>query len=93
MAVMDRRREAVTLKDFASRVRCHFTTVSRLKSGDRLPGPELLGRIVSAYQLDSKEALQAYASGRLAFSHFLRDTVFDPPKEHDGDLDAERVAV
>ena len=78
-------REVVTLGSFASRVGCHFTTVSRLKSGDRLPGRELLGRIVDEYSLDPEKALKAYVSGRSAFATFLQDNVFEKPKESDAD--------
>lgn len=84
-------REVVTLGSFASRVGCHFTTVSRLKSGDRLPGRELLGRIVSEYRLDPEQALTAYVSGRLAFATFLQDNVFERPR--DADSDSQRISA
>jgi hypothetical protein len=77
MAVMERSPEVVTLDAFASRVGCHFTTVSRLKSGDRLPGRELLGRIIEAYSLDKEDALTAYIAGGESFSDFLRSCVFE----------------
>lgn len=81
MAVMEKSQEGLTLDAFASRVGCHFTTVSRLKSGDRLPGRELLGRIIKAYSLDKEDALMAYIAGGATFSDFLRTNVFEPPKE------------
>lgn len=67
---------AVTLDEFADRVGCHFTTASRLRGGHRLPGRELLGRIVEAYNLDDKEALTAFTSGKEAFGQLLRDRIF-----------------
>jgi transcriptional regulator with XRE-family HTH domain len=81
MGVIETSRETVTLSDFATRVGCHFSTVSRLKSGDRLPGRELLGRIVREYRLNPEKALDAYVSGRSAFGAFLRYNVFEQDKE------------
>ncbi len=74
---------AVTLDAFAERVGCHFTTASRLKSGERLPGRELLGRIIDAYDLDVQEAMRIYTSGgdaRQKFGQYLCDHVFVPAK-------------
>lgn len=74
---------AVTLDKFAERVGCHFTTASRLKSGERLPGRELFGRIIEAYNLDAREANKIYTSAgdaRKAFGKYLRDTVFKAPE-------------
>jgi len=75
---------AVTLDAFAARVGCHFTTASRLKSGERLPGRALLGRIIEAYRLDAAEALTIYTSPTDAhqlFGEYLRREVFSPDKE------------
>lgn len=95
MAVMEKSREVVTLGAFASRVGCHFSTVSRLKSGDRLPGRELLGRIIRGYQLNPEEALEAYIEGGHAFREFLLTNVFEQSKEQhgDGNTEPERVPV
>jgi transcriptional regulator with XRE-family HTH domain len=97
MAVMEMSREVVTLGQFAARVGCHFTTVSRIKSGGRLPGRELLGRIVHEYRLDPEEALEAYVSGKTAFGRFLRVNVFEQDGKPSGDSNSghrhQRVAV
>lgn len=80
---------AVTLDAFAERVQCHFTTASRLKSGERLPGRELLGRIIDAYDLDPQEAMRIFTSSgdaRQRFGEYLREKVFVPaPVEKDED--------
>lgn len=73
---------AVTLEQFAARVDCHFTTASRLRSGERLPGRELLGRIIEAYGLDPVQAMSLFVSkepdARSKFGEYLRKHVFDP---------------
>lgn len=79
---------AVTLDDFADRVECHFTTASRLRSGERLPGRRLLGRIVKEYDLDHEGALDAFTKGPDAFGDFLRQHVFHPDID-DGTGDQE----
>lgn len=74
---MDSNQDTVTLEAFADRVGCHFTTASRLRSGDRMPSRELLGRIVEAYDLDKRETLDLYTAGdSIAFGEFLCDRVF-----------------
>jgi transcriptional regulator with XRE-family HTH domain len=73
----------ITLEKFAQTVGCHYSTASRFRSGERMPGPELLGRIVSAYSLDPRETLDAYSTGPIAFGRFLRDHVFGPYDEGD----------
>lgn len=87
--------DRVTLEMFASRVSCHFTTASRLKAGYRLPGRELLGRIVKAYRLNEQEAFEAFVGGRETFGKFLSDNIFNYVDEEDGYDDAYdgRVAV
>lgn len=74
---MDSNQDTVTLEAFADRVGCHFTTASRLRSGDRMPSRELLGRIVEAYGLDKEAAFDRFTSGdSVKFGAFLRDQVF-----------------
>lgn len=67
---------AVTLEMFSERVGCHFTTASRLRSGERLPGRRLLGRIINTYNLDRNKAFDAFVAGPDEFGAFLRATVF-----------------
>lgn len=72
----------VTLQQFADRVECHFTTASRLKSGERLPGRELLGRIIEEYNLDPVETTKLFVSkepdARINFGAYLRKHIFNP---------------
>jgi transcriptional regulator with XRE-family HTH domain len=74
---------AVTLEAFSERVDCHFTTASRLRSGDRLPGRKLLGRITKEYHLDPREVLTAYSDSQEEFGRYLRVHVFKTPTEED----------
>lgn len=71
---------AVTLEMFSERVGCHFTTASRLRAGERLPGRRLLGRIVREYGLDRDKAFDAFTAGPDEFGVFLRETVFVTPQ-------------
>ena len=68
----------VSNTEFAERVGVHHSTVSRLRSGERLPSGHLLTRIVAAYDLDKAEAMDAYAQGEEAFARFLGARVFHP---------------
>lgn len=74
---------AVTLEAFADRVGCHFTTASRLRSGDRLPGRKLLGKITREYHLEPAEVLEAYSDSQEAFGQYLRVHVFHSPTPED----------
>lgn len=79
---MDSNTDTVTLEAFADRVGCHFTTASRLRSGDRMPSRELLGRIVEAYSLDKRKTLDLYTAGdSQEFGEYLRDQVFKGESE------------
>lgn len=84
---------AVTLEAFADRVGCHFTTASRLRSGERLPGRKLLGRITHEYHLDPSEVLDAYSDSQERFGEYLRTHVFNTPTdESDDNVDSETPA-
>ncbi len=84
---MDSNQDTVTLEAFADRVGCHFTTASRLRSGDRMPSRELLGRIVEAYDLDRDRTLTIFTSGTPdEFGAYLRETIFK------GDLSSVQLA-
>ncbi len=56
-------------------VGCDFTTASRLRNGTRLPSREMLERIIEAYDLDPREALEATANR--TFGSFLKRYVFE----------------
>lgn len=80
----------VTLEAFADRVGCHFTTASRLRSGERMPGRELLGRIVEEFDLDKEKALDIYTQedGPAEFGRFLRAQVF---KSDDDEVESAKT--
>lgn len=61
---------------FATAVGCHLSTASRLRSGERLPSRELLGRIVRIYELSRDEAFDAFTAGPATFGLFLQSRVF-----------------
>lgn len=67
----------VTNYEFGERVGCDFTMASRLRNGQRLPSRDLLQRIVSVFELDPREALNATSEGPEVFSAYLREKVFD----------------
>lgn len=77
----------VTLEAFAARVECHFTTASRLKAGYRMPGRNLLGRIVRVYFANDPEArdeaYRIFTEGTSEeFGEFLREHIFDVAEEN-----------
>lgn len=73
----------VTLKEFSDSVGCHFTTASRLRAGQRMPGRELFNEIVKVYGLDPAEALRYFCGSREDFGRYLRSKVF---KVNDADM-------
>lgn len=67
----------VTLYEFSKAVNCHFTTASRLRSGDRMPGGKILLNTVKQYSLDPMKTLEAFGTeDPEVFGKFLRDQVF-----------------
>jgi transcriptional regulator with XRE-family HTH domain len=65
-----------TNEEFAEKVGCDFTTVSRWRNGSRLPSPAALGRIVEAFDLSRDEAFGNYTAGAEQFGQFIRRKVF-----------------
>lgn len=67
----------VTLYRFSRDVGCHFTTASRLRSGDRMPGGKILLNTVKQYGLDPMKTLEAFGTeDPEIFGDFLRKEVF-----------------
>lgn len=82
---MENTGSAVTLEAFADRVGCHFTTASRLRNGQRMPGRELLGRIVEEFDLDPQETLRIFTrEDPEEFGEYLRSNVFTTSEEDEG---------
>lgn len=78
---------AISLHEFGRRVKCDYTTASRLLSGERSPSTKLLGDICAEFGLDGDEALrvlrrdrlrieQGKAKRTLGFAEWLRGKVF-----------------
>ena len=73
----------ITNREVGRRVGCDHTSVSRLRSGGRMPSTGLLARICREFELDEGEALRILAQdqdrgdGRATlFSAWLREHVF-----------------
>jgi transcriptional regulator with XRE-family HTH domain len=71
----------IKLGEFARRVGISESMASRLRKGDRLPSNALLKRIIDEFSLDLREALDAFALGRIAFGAYLRRVIFDVDRE------------
>jgi transcriptional regulator with XRE-family HTH domain len=78
------RRKPVSNSEFAAAIGCHYTMVSRLRSGDRLPSVGQLAKIIEVYGLDPAEAIAAVNAGKKAFSKYLIDNVFTAGPPDDG---------
>lgn len=93
---MEQSTGTVTLEAFAARVDCHFTTASRLRAGQRLPGRRLLGRIVKEYNLSEEDKKEAYRiftdETEVEFGEFLRAKIFvSDEDETEGDSNSEET--
>lgn len=69
----------LTNEEFAARVGIHYSTASRLRSGERHPSLELFAEIARIYRFTNQEiadALEAYRRGR--YHDFLNEKVFGP---------------
>lgn len=53
-----------------------FTTISRLRAGQRGPSLELFISIITTFGLDANEVVKAYTKGPLAFADYLNDVAF-----------------
>lgn len=69
----------LTNQEFADRTGCDFTTASKIRNGQRLPGGRLLFRTIFEFSLDAREAGAAYLRGRNEFAEFINRAVFNPP--------------
>jgi hypothetical protein len=61
-------------------------TLSKLRTGGRLPSIELLMRLIVFYDLDPMEAMRACVMGRAVFAAYIRVKVFNDPRPRDGDI-------
>lgn len=67
---------AVTNQEFGDRVGCHHSMASRLRSGKRLPGVDMMVRISEEFAIPIKELVHARQQGREAMGELLRKRAF-----------------
>lgn len=67
----------MTNEQFGGRVGCSESMASRLRSGKRRPGTELLFAIVTEFDLDREATEKAFLAGKEAFGRYLCANVFD----------------
>ena len=70
-----------THAEVADRLGCAPASVSRMRAGKRLPGREMVQRIIEAYGLGPKrvaELMAALSEGPEATGEFLTNRVFGP---------------
>ena len=79
----------VTNNEFARLTGCDYTMASKIRNGTRKPSTSLFTRIILVFDLDAKEAVEAYAGGAVLFSDFLRRNVFDACAAEDDNTGAE----
>lgn len=63
---------ALTNEEFGTKVGCHHSMASRLRSGKRLPGVVLMGRISKAYRIPMDDLMAAHRKGPKAFARLLK---------------------
>lgn len=73
----------MTNEQFGGRVGCSESMASRLRSGKRRPGPDLLFAIMREFDLDRDATEKAFLEGKASFGKLLRETVFQPPRSDD----------
>lgn len=62
---------ALTNEAFGKKVGCHHSMASRLRSGKRLPGVALMGRISKAFSIPLEDLMKAHQKGGVAFAKLL----------------------
>ena len=78
--VVTNERKPNSNNSLAEVIGCDYTTVSRLRSGKRLPSRVLAQKVITAYQLTPEQQAQwfsAMAESEEASGRFLRDHVFN----------------
>lgn len=66
----------MTNSEFARRVGCHASTVSRWRNDSRLPGVELLDRIRSEFGFTYEEVKAAWDGGKKSWGKFIRTRIY-----------------
>lgn len=66
----------ITNAEFAERVGLHFSSVSKIRRGSRLPSVDKLRVISKEFDLPADEVLKKASEGPEAFSAYIRTNVF-----------------
>lgn len=70
----------MTNEEVAALIGVHYSTVSRLAHGERMPSGVKFFEIVRVFRLDIREASEAFERGPYAFAPYFREHVTDKPK-------------
>lgn len=73
----------ITNAEFADRVGLHFSSVSKIRRGTRLPSVDKLEVISKEFNLPADEVLKKASEGPEVFSAYLREEVFGESKPFD----------
>ncbi len=68
----------LTNQQFGDRIGCHHSMASRIRSGDRMPGPNLIQRISEEYGIPMKTMMDARNRGEEAMGRLIRARCFAP---------------
>ena len=68
--------QEMTNAEFARRVGCHPSTVSRWRNDDRLPGVLLLDRIATEFGFEYETVKRAWLGGKKEWGKFIRTRIF-----------------
>lgn len=69
--------QGMTNEEVAEFIGVHYSTVSRLKNGDRMPSGGLLYDIMRVFRLDPKETMNAFGQGPAVFAPYFRRCVLE----------------
>ena len=73
--------QGMTNEEVAEFLNVHYSTISRLSSGERMPSGSLLMDIIHTFRLDTGEATNAFRLGPSVFSKYFRAHVKDKNPE------------
>jgi len=75
-----RNEKAMKNEEVGELIGVHYSTVSRLRSGERMPSGDLLVKIVRVFRLNLTDAFNAFEKGPYAFAPYFRQHVADKSK-------------
>lgn len=71
----------MTNEEVADFLKVHYSTVSRLKNGERMPSGGLLWDIIRVFRLNTEEAMNAFGEGPSVFAPYFRVNVMNKTVE------------